>query len=379
MKKRNPGEKYCPVCGFNYERYMSKRNPATLRPGTEIDGRYMIGVVLGQGGFGITYLGYDKNLEIPVAVKEYYPRDSVRRDTDADGAESRRVSVTGDQEEYRAGLERFLHEARTLARFNQLKGIVTVSAYIEQNNTGYIIMDYLPGMSLKKIIEGQKQPMTEKEVMHLLRPVMQALEEIHRHGLIHRDISPENLIMNDDGRLTLIDFGAARQVSKEKKNNLTVIMKRGYAPMEQYGNNGEQGPWTDVYALAATMYYMVTHAIPPQAVERIREDPVYPLYDLGMPVSKQFSDAVAMGMAVDYHDRFQSMEAFEAALVGTSNARVNRSGRNSFSQDVRGLSADVHGSKNDSDRESQKILAAIVAVGALSAVILLIALFLLFI
>ena len=216
-------------------------------------------------------------------------------------------------------------------------------------------MDYLPGMSLKKIIEGQKQPMTEKEVMHLLRPVMQALEEVHRHGLIHRDISPENLIMNDDGRLTLIDFGAARQVSKDKKKELTVIMKRGYAPLEQYVNNGQQGPWTDVYALAATIYYMVTHAVPQQAVERLRQDPVYSLYELGMPVSKQFSDAVAMGMAVDYHDRFQSMAAFEAALAGRTNVRQNY------------------------EQERQKIFMLTITVGVLAVIILVIALFLLII
>lgn len=216
-------------------------------------------------------------------------------------------------------------------------------------------MDYLPGMSLKKIIEGQKQPMTEKEVMHLLRPVMQALEEVHRHGLIHRDISPENLIMNDDGRLTLIDFGAARQVFKDKKKELTVIMKRGYAPLEQYVNNGQQGPWTDVYALAATIYYMVTHAVPQQAVERLRQDPVYSLYELGMPVSKQFSDAVAMGMAVDYHDRFQSMAAFEAALAGRTNVRQNY------------------------EQERQKIFMLTITVGVLAVIILVIALFLLII
>lgn len=319
MRKRTQDEKYCPSCGFNYEVYMSKKKPGTLNPGTIIDDRYIIGIVLGQGGFGITYLGYDKNLEIPVAVKEYYPKDSVSRETENMETNGCKVSVIGDVNEYKAGLERFLNEARTLAQFNKLEGIVTVSAYIEENNTGYIIMDYLPGMSLKKIIEGQKEPMAEKEVIRLLKPVMKALEEVHKHGLIHRDISPDNLIMNDDGCLTLIDFGAARQVTQQNQHDLTVILKRGYAPLEQCIKSGEQGPWTDVYALAATIYYMITHAVPEQAIERVRDDPVYTLYDLGMPVSKAFSDAVAIGMEVDYHDRFQSMEAFEAALTGETN------------------------------------------------------------
>ena len=213
MKKRLPDEKFCPSCGFNLDAYMRNRKPGTLKPGTMIDHRYVTGAVLGQGGFGITYIGYDTFQNKTVAIKEYYPRDSVSRDTEQTGTEGYRVSVFGDMGDYREGLDRFLKEARTLAQFNRPKGIVTVSAYIEENNTGYIIMDYLPGMSLKKIIEGQKKPMPEEEVMHLLRPVMHALREIHRYGLIHRDISPDNLIMNDDGRLTLIDFGAARQIT----------------------------------------------------------------------------------------------------------------------------------------------------------------------
>ena len=316
MKKRLPDEKFCPSCGFNLDAYMRNRKPGTLKPGTMIDHRYVTGAVLGQGGFGITYIGYDTFQNKTVAIKEYYPRDSVSRDTEQTGTEGCRVSVFGDMGDYREGLDRFLKEARTLAQFNRLKGIVTVSAYIEENNTGYIIMDYLPGRSLKKIIEGQKKPMPEEEVMHLLRPVMHALREIHRYGLIHRDISPDNLIMNDDGRLTLIDFGAARQITQNSKNPMTVILKKGYAPLEQSIQSGKQGPWTDVYALAATIYYMVTHAVPEQAIERLRDDPVYTLWDLGMPVSREFSDAVAVGMAVDYRDRFQSMEVFEEALLG---------------------------------------------------------------
>ena len=310
----------CPRCGFQYEKYMKEKNPSYLNPGEQLQGRYLIGKVLGAGGFGITYIGYDMTLQIPIAIKEYFPSEYASRNTENMTHYSNEVRETQSNDIYTIGLEKFLNEARSLAHFNKMEGIVSVTDFFYENNTGYLVMEYLPGKSLKEIVLSRNAPMGEEEVKYLIRPVLDALQAIHKEGLIHRDISPDNLIMGETGKLVLIDFGAAREIS-EYSASLTVVLKPGYAPLEQYTSTGHQGPWTDVYALCATMYFMVTHAVPEGATDRALTDHLLSLSELGMNVSTGFSEAIKKGLAVDYSRRFQSMQELKQALDNTADVQ----------------------------------------------------------
>ena len=307
MRKKEPGEGKCRYCGFSYDSYMKQKNRCYLNPGEELHTRYIVGRVLGAGGFGVSYLGYDKVLQIRVAVKEYFPAGFALRNTTQMTHYSNAVQPVQDERFYRKGLEKFLTEARNLAHFNKVSGIMSVTDFFHENGTGYMVMEYLPGQSLKQITLSTTEMMTEEEVMELLAPVMDALEIIHKEGIIHRDISPDNMLMNKAGHLTLIDFGAARDFSTDNRS-LTIMLKHGYAPLEQYTTSGLQGPWTDVYALCAVMYFMITHAVPETATDRVVDDRQLSLMELGMPVSEAFSDMVQKGMAVQVQDRFQSVE-----------------------------------------------------------------------
>lgn len=313
MQVRKLDDGSCPYCGFDLEKYMKDKNPEALNPGEILHERYLVGMVLGSGGFGISYVGFDQLLQIKVAIKEYFPSEYASRNTMMTSQYYNEVRFTRGKEIFEAGLERFLSEARTLAHFNKMSGIVSVTDFFHENGTGYMIMDYLPGLSLKQMVLSRDDMIGEQEILQMMRPVFDALHSIHQEKLIHRDISPDNLIMDSNGQLTLIDFGAARDVTEMGKS-LTVVLKHGYAPLEQYTTTGEQGPWTDIYALCATMYFMMTRAVPPASIDRVLEDKELSLADLGMPVSKAFSDAIQKGLEVQARDRFHSIEELKAAL-----------------------------------------------------------------
>ena len=317
MKEKKTTGGSCPFCGFHLEKYMEEKNPEALNPGELLHERYLVGMVLGSGGFGISYVGFDQLLQIKVAIKEYFPSEYASRNTLMTSQYYNEVRSTRGKEIFETGLERFLSEARTLAHFNKMSGIVSVTDFFHENGTGYMIMDYLPGLSLKQMVMNREDMISEQEILMMMRPVFDALHSIHQEGLIHRDISPDNMIMDSNGELTLIDFGAARDVTEMGKS-LTVVLKHGYAPLEQYTTTGEQGPWTDIYALCATMYFMMTRAVPPAAIDRVIEDKELSLMELGMPVSKNFSDALQKGLAVQAKNRFHSIEELKAALYGMS-------------------------------------------------------------
>ena len=320
MKRTNGEKKFCPYCGFNYENYMEKRNENSLPPGTLLNHRYLLGKVLGSGGFGITYLGLDQNLERKVAIKEYFPTANASRTGMLTGEHSITVRATGDGEAFTKGLENFLAEARTLASLNKAerKAVVSVIDYFNANGTGYMVMEYLPGPNLKSIIKNRKTMMTEEEIWSMISPVLDSLAMIHAQDLIHRDISPDNLVMDDSGNLVLVDFGASRSLEGDK--SMTVVLKPGFAPFEQYTRDGAQGPWTDVYALCATMYCMVTVAVPPASTDRAMalasgSDPLMSLSDLNMPVSKEFSDVIYKGLSLSIEDRYQTVTDLKNALA----------------------------------------------------------------
>jgi serine/threonine protein kinase len=295
--------------------------PPALALGTVLDGRYRIGRVLGHGGFGITYLAWDENLHLRLAVKEYLPRDSATRAPDG---VSLAVYSGPAAEQFAYGLERFLEEARALARFDQHPGIVTVKSFFRAHGTGYSVMDYVDGLTLKQYLAQQPEGrLPFDQALKLLMPVMDALRAVHKDGLLHRDITPDNIYLSQDGRVKLLDFGAARFAAGEHSRSLSVILKPGYAPEEQYRTRGQQGPWTDVYSLAATLYRAITGQVPPEALDRLDADELVPPSQLGAVITPEQEAVLVRALAVRAAERFESVEALQRAwrrFVGLSTA-----------------------------------------------------------
>ena len=263
MRPAEEGAAHCPHCGKRQEYTAPEYH---LLPGTVIGGKFMIGAALGEGGFGITYVGVDVNLQIRVAVKEYFPNGYANRSSTASAGVSISSSLER-QEIYEKGKSRFLDEARTLAKFTDEAGIVHVRDFFEENNTAYIVMEFLDGITLKDYVK-KNGLLTPAQAVELLAPVMQSLRKVHTENLIHRDISPDNIMVLKD-RVKLLDFGAARSVSAEANKSLSVVLKPGYAPEEQYRSKGQQGPWTDVYAMSATVYKVITGVTPDDSTQRV--------------------------------------------------------------------------------------------------------------
>lgn len=302
----------CPYCGQDVVGYVEPKN--CLPPFTVLQNKYMIGRVLGQGGFGITYVGYDMNLATYVAVKEYYPESISAR-----GLADNPLLVTaqtGKEEIYNKNLNRFVDEARNLSKFYSLPGIVSVRNFFYENGTAYIVMDYVAGSNLKKYLADNGGRLDEGTVLSLMKPVLESLYEVHKQGLIHRDISPDNIMFDDDGSIKLIDFGAVRGSSAETEMTYTVMLKHGYAPQEQYYTKGNQGPWTDIYSLCATMYKMLTGNVPPNCIERMSEDTYIPPSYCGVAVSEGVEKALAKGLAVNIADRYQNIGELIKDLYG---------------------------------------------------------------
>ena len=302
----------CPHCGFDSAEYDVPLHQ--LKPGSILSGKYLVGRSLGEGGFGITYIGFDLNLEFRVAIKEYYPNGLVTRQT---GVSSSVTAFTAQGEEYDKGLTRFVQEAKSLAKFHDLNGIVSVKDFFRENGTAYIVMEYIEGETLKQYIarKGGRLPM--EEALSLLRPVMESLALVHGAGIIHRDISPDNIMLTKRGA-KLIDFGAARTYVDEENRSRTVTLKSGYAPYEQYQTRGEQGPWTDVYALCATIYKCATGVTPPEATDRMAEDTLKPLSVLGAEIDPGQEAVLLKGLAIKVRDRYQDIPQLNAALFQTS-------------------------------------------------------------
>ena len=290
-----------------------EENLHCLRKGTRLIGRYTIEGVLGQGGFGITYLGMDELHEKPVAIKEFFPQGIVTRNIEYQDTVT--VTFVGEKDNYEKGKERFLKEARTMAKFSKDKGIVKALDFFEINNTAYIVMEYLEGVTLKQYLRENKR-IDAEDLVELLVPLIEALDEIHSQGLIHRDISPDNIMVLPDGRIKLMDFGAARDYTEFGEKSLSIVLKPGYAPPEQYQTHGVQGPWTDIYALCATMYKCITGENPPDAIERVMDDHLKKISAFGISVLPQIEEAIIKGMSVAANDRYQNVGDFCEDLYG---------------------------------------------------------------
>ena len=290
-----------------------EENLYCLRKGTRLIGRYTIEGVLGQGGFGITYLGMDELHKKKVAIKEFFPQGIVTRNIEYEDTVT--VTLVGEKDNYEKGKERFLKEAQTMAMFSKDKGIVKALDFFEINNTAYIVMEYLEGVTLKQYLRENKR-IDAEDLVELLVPLIEALDEIHSQGLIHRDISPDNIMVLPDGRIKLMDFGAARDYTEFGEKSLSIVLKPGYAPPEQYQTHGVQGPWTDIYALCATMYKCITGENPPDAIERVMDDHLKKISAFGIPVLPQIEEAIIKGMSVAAKDRYQNVGDFCEDLYG---------------------------------------------------------------
>lgn len=262
--------KVCKNCGFSVSAYTP--DATSLPVGSILMGKYIIGKVIGKGGFGITYAAYDSKAEKIVAIKEYYPNGTAYRSGD-----HTTVSVTDNKESgdlFKLGVEKFYEEAKLVSRFNGNPNIVSVFEFFYENDTAYFSMEYLRGITLKEYLEKTGR-LTREQTLFIARNLCNALMAAHSAGVLHRDISPDNVMLCNNGDVKLLDFGAARQYIGAESKSLSVILKQGFAPLEQYQKKGRQGPWTDIYSLGATLYYAVTMDILDDPMSRLDDDGEY--------------------------------------------------------------------------------------------------------
>ena len=301
----------CPHCGKNIQQIAELQHQ--LRPFSILQGKYLIGDVLGEGGFGITYIGMDINLEIRVAIKEFYPNGFVTRES----ATTTMVTSYSNQNADIVNKWRnnFLAEAKALARCAHLPGVVGVKDFFQENNTVYIVQEYLEGQTLKEYLKSRGGKIPSDELIPAMKPIITALSEVHAQGLIHRDISPDNIMLLKDGNMKVLDFGAARSFGEDNEKSKSVLLKPGYAPEEQYRTRGNQGPWSDVYALCATIYKCITGVTPIESMERLRNDELQMPSEMGIAISREQEAALKKGMAVVAENRIQSMNELYSACT----------------------------------------------------------------
>lgn len=300
----------CHYCGFD-ERNYKKDQQLGLHTRLK-NGEYMIGRQLGQGGFGITYIGMDTTLLQTVAIKEYFPFGAVRRN------DRNEIELNDEKyrKDYEKGLESFLCEGRILARFSNLTAVVGVKNFFHENNTAYLVMDYVEGLSVREYVK-RYGVLSPDRTLFLVQQVIADMQMIHHKQVLHRDVSADNLIITHNGSLKLIDFGATRQEFTKNQYTGTILCKQGYSAIEQYSTGRNQGPWTDIYGLCASIYFMLTGVVPDSAPDRIQNDCVRSLVqmdEIAMP--KVQKEAIMKGLAVEVEHRYHTMAELYAALYG---------------------------------------------------------------
>lgn len=300
----------CAVCGW--AEGTPPELPVQLSPRSVLIEKYLLGKVLGQGGFGITYLAWDLLLNRKLAIKEYFPREICGRGRDD---LSIQPLSQRSQRDYEYGLAKFVEEGRNLAKFRDYPGIVSLLDFFEANGTAYIVMAYMEGMTFKQYLEQQGGKITFDQSLSILNPVMDALREVHRTGMLHRDISPDNIYLNQDRQVKILDFGATRYAMREQSQNLTVLIKPGYAPLEQYSSGGKQGPWSNVYALGATFYRALSGRAPSEAPDRLAQDDLIPPSKLSISIPPESESALLKALAVHWQSRFQNIDAFQKSVT----------------------------------------------------------------
>ena len=301
------------------------RTNERLAEGHRLNGRYRVCRSLGQGGFGITYLAADELLGQNIVIKEYFPAVLAGRATDG----SVRIEQEEGREAFEEGRSRFLREARILTSLLDVPGVVKAWNYFQENQTAYLVMEYVQGISLRSWLE-QHGEVSFEEALRMLKPVVLALAGIHKKGLLHRDITPDNLMVGENGAVKLLDFGSARSYLREKDSEMTqtVLLKSGYAPPEQYDGKSVQGPWTDLYALCATMYEMITGCMPEDAIQRQIRDELEAPSAYGAKITpEQEERLLKRGLALDERERYASVAEFSADFYPEEKVREVRYGR----------------------------------------------------
>lgn len=294
----------CPYCSYDES---EPRSPLLLPHGTMLASTYRIGRVLGRpGGFGVTYLAWDSHLQQRVAVKEYLPREKVARDL-----ATLQVNVHTPEQlpHFNFGLDQFLSEARMIAKFDQ-PNIVRVRNFFRAFGTAYLVMDYYEGRSLGDYLAQLEQPVETEAAVSMMLSVLDGLQFVHDRGVLHRDVKPHNIYMTNGGRVILLDFGAARQAAGVHVDSISVVLSEGYAPLEQYQKNSPQGPWTDIYGVAATLYRMLKGAPPPVALDRLGADPLEDDFEL----PDRLALVLRKALALRPHERYTTAAEFKNAL-----------------------------------------------------------------
>lgn len=301
----------CPVCGFIERDFVPEKHH--LPPRTILKGQYLVGCALGEGGFGITYIGWDLFLHMPVAIKEYFPSGVVIRDQ---GQCTVSVFAGKDEQSFLKGRESFFREAQKVARFDNNPGVVSVKNCFIENGTAYIIMEYISGINLGVYASKRGGKLGFEETLRLLETPIRTLNALHGASTYHRDISPENLMLSKTGTVKLIDFGSAMESDSEKKTRVLMV-RSGYSPVEMYSTNGKDGSYSDVYSMAATIYKLITGVTPPAATERLDADPLVRPTMLGVKdITTTQENALMRGLTVQQKDRYQTMAEFFYDLYG---------------------------------------------------------------
>jgi serine/threonine protein kinase len=309
MREKASAADLCPAC--NWREGTPCASISQLPPRTVINGAYLLGRVVGEGGFGITYIGWDVANRRKVAVKEYFPRTAATRMT---GSGHVTALSQHSAEDYEYGLKRFSEESRVLTMFRDHPCIVSFLDFQSANGTAYLVMEFLEGKTLAAYLREKSGRIAPDAAFNVTVRILDGLREVHHNGLLHRDISPDNIFLTSTNGVKLLDFGAARFALGERSQNLSIILKPGYAPPEQYLRRGRQGPQTDLYATAATLYRAITGQVPPEALERQAKDTLQPPTRLGVTLEPHAERAILRALSLEMGDRFKTAQEFQEAL-----------------------------------------------------------------
>ncbi|MBO5373357.1 MAG: protein kinase [Lachnospiraceae bacterium] len=306
----------CPYCGFNEATYTQESY--YLNPGTIMGGKYIIGKVLNYGGHTISYMGFDAEKNEKVVIKEYLPSDFSTR---SEGEKEITIYSGDAMTQFENGLTNFLNEANRIQQLGNPEGIAKVYDCIAENDTGYVVSEYLKGQTLKEILDAGKKYSVE-EAKQFIETILRGLSKVHPMDIIHCDIAPETIMVTDTGEIKLLDFGATRYVTTANSKSLAIILKQGYAPEEQYRSRGQRGPWTDVYAVAAVMYRMITGVVPQESVERALLDELKEPSKMGVSIPVNIENALMNAINVYKDERTPSAEKFLQELTSPTVKRL---------------------------------------------------------
>lgn len=318
----------CNECGYTY--YSTTEHPLRLPIFSVLHKRYLIGKLLGYGGFGITYAALDVETNSICAIKEFFPADIVSGRNEIHNLKL----ITHMNTSFENGKKRFLKEAQTLYRLKDNTAVVDILNYFSENNTAYLVMEMLDGVTLGKLIKYLDIQQLQKLALQVAITIGETMAQAHEEGILHRDISPDNIFITCNGKIKLIDFGASKYYLAEKStNSRSILLKPGFAPPEQYSTRGNQGPWTDIYALAATYYYATSGVMVHDAMARIEGVEVPSLYAMDININRDISDIIEKAISINIKNRYQNMLEFVSDLKAAAGIQVKETDITNKKQD----------------------------------------------